>query len=288
MAIYKRTYRAYTGPLTPAWSRFWILTRYAWKYLFRSRFMTVYFILCFFPAIVMVCGLYLNHNETLLKLFRMSPGQTLISDLATYFRNFLLTQVALAMFLTAFSAPSLISPDLTNNALPLYFCRPFSRTEYLLGKFCVVGWLVSLITWVPGLIMFGVEAGLSGASWAWHNWWIAAAIFVGSAIYAVVLSLVGLSLSAWVKWKPIAGALVLGTFFVGAGLGAATNAIMRTKIGYYLDIGHMLSIIWAFLFRAPDYDAGVPVVGAIVQLCAVCAFCLWLLYRKTRAFEVIR
>ena len=29
MAVYKRSYRAYSGRLTPAWSRFFVLTRYA-------------------------------------------------------------------------------------------------------------------------------------------------------------------------------------------------------------------------------------------------------------------
>ena len=66
MAIYKRNYRAYAGPLTPAWSRSWILTRYAWRYLFRSRFMTIFFIVCFFPVLFMALGMYLNHSESLL------------------------------------------------------------------------------------------------------------------------------------------------------------------------------------------------------------------------------
>ncbi len=35
MAVYKRTYASYTGPLTPRWSRFLILTRYAARGLFR-------------------------------------------------------------------------------------------------------------------------------------------------------------------------------------------------------------------------------------------------------------
>lgn len=288
MAIYKRTYRAYTGPLTPEWSRFWILTRYAWKYLFRSRIMTGFFSLCFFPTLIVALAFYLNHSESLLRLLRVPPGQPLISDFATYFRRYLQFQSGLALLLTAFAAPTLISPDLANNALPLYFCRPLSRTEYVFGKFCVIAWLVSLVTWVPGLVLFGIEAGLSGAAWAWDNLWIANAIFVSSLIYALVLSFIGLALSAWVKWKPIAGALVLGTFFLGAGFGAAINAIMRSTNGYFIDVGHMVNTLWASLFRVPDYDAGVSIPGAVMQLVVACGLCLWLLSRKTRAFEVIR
>src|SRR5437016_462523 len=254
MAVYKRTYRAYAGPLTPSWSRFWILTRYAWRHLFRSRVMTTFFILCFFPAIVMMLGLYLNHNEMLLRLLRRPPGVPLIDDFPTYFRVFIHIQAGFGMLLTAFAGPTLISPDLANNALPLYFCRPFSRVEYVLGKFCVIAWLVSLITWIPGLILFCIEAGLSGGSWMWEHLWLARAILFSSLADVVILALIGLALSAWVKWKPIAGALVLGVFFLGAGFAAAINAVMRTTNGYFIDIGHMMGTLWGYLFRAENFD----------------------------------
>ena len=286
MAVYKRSYRAYNGGLTPTWSRFWILTRYAWRYIFRSRFMTIFFICCFFPAIVMLLGLYLNHSDVLLRLLRLPPGRALITNLSTYFLVFLGIQAGFAMLLTAFAGPTLISPDLANNALPLYFCRPFSRKEYVFGKFCVIAWLVSLITWVPGLILFLVEAGLSGGSWVWDNLWLARALFFGGLADAVVLALIGLALSAWVKWKPVAGALVLGVFFLGAGVGAAINAVMGTTNGYFIDIGHMLSALWASLFRVNDFDTSLGT--AVFQLAAVSALCLWLLSRKVRAFEVVK
>jgi ABC-type transport system involved in multi-copper enzyme maturation permease subunit len=56
------------------------------------------------------------------------------------------TQIGFAFLLTAFVGPGLISPDLGNNALVLYFCRPFSRTEYVAGKLLVLVKLLSYIT----------------------------------------------------------------------------------------------------------------------------------------------
>ena len=55
-------------------------------------------------------------------------------------------QSTLAFFIAAFAGPGLISPDLTNGALPLYLSRPFSRAEYTLGKFSVLALLISAIT----------------------------------------------------------------------------------------------------------------------------------------------
>src|SRR6266852_1287555 len=71
--------------------------------------------------------------------------------------NFVSVQGVFAFLLTAFTGPGLISPDLANGALPLYFCRPFSRAEYVIGKSSVLAILLSQITWVPGLVLFAVQ-----------------------------------------------------------------------------------------------------------------------------------
>ena len=63
----------------------------------------------------------------------------------------------LALFLAAFIGPGQISPDLANNALSLYLARPFSRVEYVLGKMSVLLILMSVMTWVPGLLLFGLQ-----------------------------------------------------------------------------------------------------------------------------------
>lgn len=117
--------------------------------------------------------------------------------------------------MTAFVGPSLIAPDMANNALRLYFCRPFSRTEYVLGKMSVLLLLLSSITWIPGLILFLIQGSLAGWAWTMDNLWIAGAIVVGGLVWSTILSLIALSLSAWVKWKIAAGALVLAVFFAG-------------------------------------------------------------------------
>ena len=114
--------------------------------------------------------------------------------------------------------------------MPLYLCRPFSRTEYIAGKMSVLVFLLSLVTWVPGLILFVIQASLAGWEWTKANLWIAGSIFIGLVVWILVLSLLALALSAWIKWKIAAGGLVLGVFFAGAGFGSALNSVMRTQL----------------------------------------------------------
>lgn len=286
MAVYKRTYKGYSGPLTATWSRFLILPRYSYARLFQSKFLILFNVACMIYPIGCAGFIYLSHNLSFLKSFNVQAGNFLEIN-ANFFLYFCNFQAAMAYLMTAFVGPSLVSPDLVNNALPLYFCRPFSRTEYVVGKMSVLMFLLSMITWVPGLILFGIQSSLAGWEWMRANLWIAWAILLGMVVWCTILSLIAMAISAWVKWKVAAGALILGVFFAGAGFGAAINAVMRTKYGTLIDLARVNFIVWSPLFHY-DSASGVAVSDAWMALAAACAICLWLLSRKVRAFEVVR
>ena len=286
MAVYKRAYRGYSGELTPSWSRFLILTRYAYRGLFRSRALLGMFMVCFVPFLGYVAVLYFNHNASLISMLRLK-GSDLFEIDYKFFMSYLGTEFGMAFLLTAFIGPGLISPDLANNGLPLYLCRPFSRTQYVLGKFMVIGALLSYITWIPALLLFGIQSSLAGGAWMWSNLWMVRAIFLGSWILILILAFLALALSAWVKWKPVAGALLLGVMFLGAGLGTAINVVLRTHVGGLLNVGELIGIIWLDLFRQPS-AFGLSPTQAWMALIAMCAACVALLAKKIRAFEVVR
>jgi ABC-2 type transport system permease protein len=285
MAVYRRNYKPYAGRLTPEWSRCLVLFRYSRRNLFRSKFLTGLFVVCFFYPLVCLLMIYLAHNASFLQQLGVPAGVLSIDN--KFFFNFISVQGVFAFLLTAFAGPGLISPDLANGALPLYFCRPFSRAEYVLGKSSVLAILLSQITWVPGLILFAMQAGLAGASWTWSNLWIAGSLILSSLIWIAILSLLAMALSAWVKWRIVAGALLLGVMFFGAGFAQAINAVMRTDSGQFFNVAYLMGTVWNALFQVDSRHA-IPVAQAWSALLIYCAICLWLLMRKVRAYEVIR
>jgi len=196
-------------------------------------------------------------------------------------------QGVLAFVLTAFTGPSLISPDIANGALPLYFCRPFSRAEYVLGKASVLVILLSQITWIPGLVLFAVQSSLAGVQWAWDHLWIAGSLVVSSLIWIAILSLLAMALSAWVKWRIVAGALLLAVLFFGAGFAEAINAVMRTQSGHFINLVFLMKTIWTYLFRI-DTGQSMSSAEAWIALLFYCGICLALLVRKVRAYEVVK
>lgn len=285
MAVYRRSYTLYSGPLTPAWSRSLVLFRYSRRRLFRSKLQTALFVLCFFYPLVCLIMIYLAHNLSFLE--RLGSSEQLITIDNKFFFYFMDVQGVLAFVLTAFTGPGLISPDIANGALPLYFCRPFSRSEYVIGKASVLAILLSQITWIPGLVLFSVQSSLAGPEWTWTHLWIAGSLILSSLIWIAILSFLALALSAWVKWRIVAGALLLAVLFFGAGFAQAINAVMRTQSGHFLNILYLMARVWTSLFRI-DNAGSISSGEAWIALLFYCAICLALLVRKVRAYEVIK
>jgi ABC-2 type transport system permease protein len=286
MAVYKRTYRAYSGDLTATWSRFMVLFRYSRRDLFKSKFLTAFFVVCFFFPLLCLLGIYANDHLSAFGFLGQRSGPLLKID-GRFFLLYLGVQSSLAFILTAFIGPGLVSPDLANGALTLYLCRPLSRVEYLLGKMSVLAIILSWATWVPGLVLFFVQASLSGWDWMIKNFWIATGLFIGSWIWILSISLLALALSAWVKWRIAAGALLLAVLFMGAGFSAAINRVLQTEHGYLINISMLISIIWQDLLHDPS-ERTLPAAEAWFGLLAFASLCVYLLMKKIRANEVVR
>jgi ABC-2 type transport system permease protein len=260
-----------------------VLFRYSRRSLFRSKLQTALFVLCFFYPLACVLIIYLSHRLTLPESLGSGPFVKIDNE---FFLYFMTVQGALAFVLTAFTGPGLISPDLANGALPLYFCRPFSRAEYVLGKASVLTILLSQITWIPGLVLFAVQASLAGPAWTWSHLWIAGSLLLSSWIWIATLSLLAMALSAWVRWRIVAGALLLGVLFFGAGFAQAINAVLRTQSGYFLNLLYLVFTIWTSLFRV-EAERAVSSGAAWIAVLTYCAACLALLVRKVQAYEVV-
>lgn len=284
MAVYKRTYRGYSGPLTnPLW-RFTVLQRYAFQAVFKSRLLLIGYVGCFFGPILLLCLLYLNQNASVLALVGQKVGFLKVDS--SLFLNFISWQGLLAGILTAFVGPSLVAPDLTNGALSVYLSRPFNRSEYILGKGMVLGSLIASITLLPGLLVFGVQSSLVGFTWFTDNFYLGVGTLLSCLILMAVFMLLGLAMSAFVRWKIVAGALILAVFAAGKGFGAVINNVMETGNGYFLDLQFLLSTVAGGLLHKTAENDPISPWAAFVALLVFCTMLLALINRKLRVCEV--
>jgi len=290
MAVYERTYRPYTGTVTPERTRFLVLPRYAYQEVFRSKLFTAFLLLSWVWPLVLALIIYLPHNISFLKRLSLDPESILdIFDYGpSFFLGWFMVPYAFVAFAVAFVVgPTLISADLRNNGLPLYLSRPFGRWEYILGKTAVLIILLSVVTWIPGLLLFLLQAYLGGTEWLSHNWSIGPSIFFASWIWILMLCLLSLAVSAYVKWKPVAQATLLLIWFPLALMGELFNELLRTRWGSMLNLLRMIGVVYADLFGVERVDQ-VPVWAAWASLLAAGAVCVALLSRKVRAYEVVR
>ncbi len=288
MAVYKRSYKSWGGALTPEWSRFLVIPKHAWRNLFQQRFLVILYVACFFWPLVCLLAIYLNANLGFVAQFVRVPEGGILSIGSDFFYYFTVVQSTFAFILTAFIGPGLISPDVVNNALPLYFCRPFSRLEYVLGKMTVLVALLSSITWVPGLVLFFVHSSLTGWQWMADNFWLANSTFLALGMWVVLISLLALAISAWVRWKIIAGAALAVVFFLGGGLAVAINSAIDTQRGNWLNFGYNATRLWLDLFDRGERMDAISSGEAGTSLLVMSAVCVWLLWKKIRACEVVR
>jgi ABC-2 type transport system permease protein len=284
VAVYKRTYKSYDGPLTHPASRFLVLRRYAFRSVFKSRMLMMGYMACFIPILIVLGTLYLNQNASMLALIGQKAGVVKIDG--TFFMNVLGFQYGLAAILTAFIGPTLVAPDLVNGALSLYMSRPFSRAEYILGKGAVLATLAGAITLLPGLLMFAVQSSLLGWNWMLDNFYLATATVLSSSTEIAVLTLLGLAMSALVRWKIVAGALILAVFAISKVFAAMIDSVMRTNNGDYIDIQHLLSTIANNLFHIASGPDDIPVAAAWATVIGICALLVYILNRKLRVCEV--
>lgn len=304
MAVYEHTYRNYSGPLTPEWSRFLVIPRHAFRDVFKSKLFTAFFAICFIPLLVEAILIYLHHNVNALAMLRVNVRELIPID-ASFFQTFVNLQGGFAFFVTLLVGPPLVSRDLRNNALPLYLCRPFSRTEYVAGKMSVVLILLSAITWVPQLLLFLFQSYLEGARWFVDNLWIASAIFIGSVVWILLLALLSQAISALVKWRVIASGALLGLFFIPSVFAEVVNVIFRTRWAHIISLSALMKNISAGLFGTfertttfvTDFDDVVvkgvvltepPLWASWTALFVVCAICLAVLSRRVKAYEVVK
>lgn len=283
MAVYEQTYRRYDGPVTPRSRRWLALPRYVWERMTGSKLVIVLLVVAGLVMLLAATLVYLEHNVALLGAMQIAKSPITVDG--AFFQHFLGIELALGFLLILIAGPPLISMDLANGALPLYFARPLKRREYLLGKFMLLGAALSALSWIPALVLFVIKSVLAGGAWFEENAWLAAAIVIGGGVWIAVMSLLTLALSAAVRWPLVVRGLLLVIFFVLPGFGFAMNAASGSKWGHLMNLPGALEAVLSSLFLRTDIEFSLPLAWFLVV--AVSGFSVLLLAKKLRAYEVV-
>ena len=262
-----------------------VLPRNSWRRLYQQRLVLLLTMLSFVWPILCAGFIYLTNRAELLQGMDEEFRRFIQVD-GRFFSVFMYIQGGFAVFLAALAGPGLIAPDLANNALPLYFSRPLTRWSYALARLAVLVGMLSVVTWVPGLVLFGLQVGLAGGSWLLVNWGLAAGMVTGFLVWLLVLSLVAMASSAYVKWRVVAGAVSLAFFFILSGIAEMIDSVLRVTWGHIIDPAWAVNQVWCALLGV-DPPAGPGAWASSAALVVMVLLLTLVIERKLRPVEVV-
>jgi len=287
--VYERRWRRWSKQLTSARWRWLVITRFALKDVFASKAFLVYYVFCALPSLVALVTVYVTNNSGILSKLGLAGEASSVIDsfVLSFLQQLFYFQAVPAFFLAVIVSPGLVAPDLANNAMPLLLSRPINRRDYVVGKMSILVLLMSPVTWCASMLVFVMQAVLKGGGW-WHEHLrLGIGHLVGHGAWIMVISLLSLAISAWVRLKPLARGMLLGLFLILGPFSAIFNAMLRTDWGLIINLGAVITIVVSNIFD-PVMKQPIPPLAAWLALVAVASLSMLVLARKIKAHEVVR
>lgn len=125
-------------------------------------------------------------------------------------------QLVAMVLLVGLIAPMLVSYDLRSKAYLMYFSRPLTPMEYILGKSAVVWFFLFMIVTVPALVLYVVAVMLSpNLSVVAATWDIPLRILGASVVLVIPTTAVALCYSSFTSESRYASFAWFATFIMG-------------------------------------------------------------------------
>jgi len=285
MAVHSHVFHPYAGARTSPRRAWMVVARYALSEVLALKKTIALLVLAAFPLLGGAVVIYLHHNLEAIKILAI-PLQAMVPIDNRFFYYILLVQCYIAFGLTAAIGARVLVNDLRDNALPLYLSRPLTRVEYVLGKSAAIAFLTSLVTWVPSLLLFFLQASLDRA-WFAANWWIGPAIFFGAWTAIPLFALVCLAVAAVLRRRAAAEAAFVALFIVVPLIAGIVNQFLHMQWWIRFLLPAVFESMWTPLFRLQQSN-GLSAAGAFTSLAVALVLAGTVLLKRVRAWEIVR
>ena len=246
--VHQLGYRGWSGLLAPGWQRWIVISDVGIRRAWQSQWLKRMLFLAWLPALWFGVGFFLweqaaqypDWQEMLTPLLRNLPSTPVFDEVKEAMRNgklsdsrhtvwawllqsfFRYPQAVLMVLLVGLIAPPLISQDIRSRAFLLYFSRPLTRGEYLLGKLGSLWAYLGLISVAPALILYFLGVILSPSlSVVTATWDLPIRVIGATIVLMLPTSALALCLSSITQESRYAGfswfaIWILGWFTYGA------------------------------------------------------------------------
>lgn len=326
MPVFHNGYRRYEGRFTHPRLRWWPIVRSGVTLALRSKLLrrlilVAHLPLLYFGIVFLAVGKLTDPGfdpkfgpwheiarsilgPVITQLLRDDPAVVRTAVWSIVFSFFGSTlHLGLAALAAAVAGPPLVSRDMASRAFLLYFSRPVSPGDYILGKFGVLCAVLGAVTLSPTLVLYVLSIVFSPSlQTIWHTLPVLGSAVLACLTLIVPAALVMLTLSSLVTQPRFAAAAwavvcIFGMIFHRA-LEAAPD--LRDAVWpRYFSLGDTTrsAALWIYdvpgrLRRVPGLDGFhaldmlVPPEGglrSILFLAGLCAVCVMVLRRRVSA-----
>ena len=280
MPIHDQSYRRYSG-LRSALGRSWLVIAAAGiKTMIRKR--------AFLGLLLMSWVQFIGRAIAMWFASNVPQTAQILAPSAETFRDFLDKQGFFVFVVTVYVGAGLIANDRRANALQIYLSKPLLRSEYIAGKAAVLFAFLTLVTWVPAILLLFVQVMFAGSfAFLKANVFLFPAITVASLVQVLLATFTMLALSSLSKSSRYVAILYSGILFFTAALYGAMYGITGGSTSFaWLSLSANLTQVVDVIFRiTPRYS--VPWQVSLIIILGLIALSISVLERRVRGVEVV-
>ena len=278
MPIHDQSYRHYGGGRAIP-GRSWTVIAWAGiKTMIRKRAFLGLLIFALAPFLVRAVQMWISSNY---------PQAAILNPTAETFRQFLEQQDFFVFVVTVYVGAGLIANDRRANALQIYLSKPLMRSEYIVGKLAILFAFLTLITFVPAMLLLFLKVAFDGSfTFLTNNLFLLPAITIGSLLQVTLASFTMLALSSLSKSARYVGILYVGITFFTTAIYGALYAITGSSRVSWISIGANVSQVVDVVFRLkPRYAT--PWEVSLLVIIGLIVVSISILERRVRGVEVV-
>ena len=278
MPIHDQGYRRYGGEKARTGTGWMVITRAGLRTFFAKRAFLGLLLVAWFPFFVRAVQIYAAANL---------PQAQFLAPTAETFRQFLDQQQIFVFFITVYVGAGLIANDRRANALQIYLSKPLTRAEYIFGKLAILMIFLSLVTWLPAIVLLIVQISFAGNfTFLARNLFLFPAITVFSFISVTMVAAAMLALSSLSNSSRYVGILYAAVIFFTQAVYGVVYAVTRSSAMSWISFSANLSQVGDVIFRQPPkYDTPWPV--SLLMIVGLIVLSAVVLERRVRGVEVV-
>lgn len=291
MSIKEKGYVHWEGEFLDSRLPWLPITRMGVMLTFKRKFFKPLFFLSLVPALVFLVGIYISERlEDFPFITQESDALSFLTVDPRYFYNYytFATLMFMIVMILVFSGAGLIADDLRYNALQLYFSRPITKLDYLLGKASVIVFFLFMVTLIPGIVFILMKMLFAGSpAFLGKHPLLLVSVIGYSLLVMAFFSFFTLLLSAITKNRRYVAVLIFGLYLFSDVLYNIFNAIFHNHIFALLSIRANFRQMAAVLF-GQDLPYDVPWLLSLLVILGICGLSALVLARQVRSVEVLK